>query len=102
MILACSIDFHGANFPPRRGARGQGGVFSARNDVRDRSEDVGQERAERCLPASQKVQRIPEHVRSKKRRPPPNPFLKNGPCPASFCLFSSFSQHNDNYSTKFD
>ena len=24
---------------------------------------------------------------------------KNGPNPASFCLFSFFSQHNDNYST---
>ena len=29
-------------------------------------------------------------------------FLKNGPNPASFCLFSSFSQHNDKYITKFD
>ena len=29
-------------------------------------------------------------------------FLKNGQFPASFCLFSSFSQHNVNYSTKFD
>ena len=26
----------------------------------------------------------------------------NGPNPASFCLFPSFSQHNDKYSTKFD
>ena len=28
--------------------------------------------------------------------------LKNGPNLASFCLCLSFSQHNDNYSTKFD
>ena len=26
-------------------------------------------------------------------------FLKNGPTPASFCLFSFFSQYNDKYST---
>ena len=26
----------------------------------------------------------------------------NGPNPASFCLFSTFSQHNDKYNTKFD
>ena len=26
-------------------------------------------------------------------------FFKNGPNPASFCLFLFFSQHNDNYST---
>ena len=29
-------------------------------------------------------------------------FLKYGPNPASFSLFSSFSQPNDKYSTKFD
>ena len=28
--------------------------------------------------------------------------IKNGHNPASFCLFSSFSQHNNKYSTKFD
>ena len=27
--------------------------------------------------------------------------FKIGPNPASFCLFSSFSQHNDKYNTKF-
>ena len=31
-----------------------------------------------------------------------NIFLKNGTNSASFCLFSSFSQHNDKYATKFD
>ena len=29
-------------------------------------------------------------------------YKKYGPNPASFCLFSSFSQYNDKYSTKFD
>ena len=29
-------------------------------------------------------------------------FKKIGPCPASFCLFSSFSQYNDQYSTIID
>ena len=28
--------------------------------------------------------------------------LKHGPNHASFCLFSCFSQHNDNFSAKFD
>ena len=35
-------------------------------------------------------------------KPPDQGYFKYGPNPASFCLFSSFSQYNDKFSTKFD